>query len=215
MATAYRPFAPCSALTLLLLLGCEAAHRPGSNPPHRVGVVAVQAFDKTTVVGLVGRVLKLEGRTAEYQVTVPLPKGALADVTPGQRIPITLPIIRNQQTQGVVESLQLDKLILHLSQQVQELNGQNVRAEVPIKATGIFRLPFTAIYSPRGVTKQVFVVKQERAELMPVEVISLYNNHELLISAGLSATDRVVTQGLDNLLNGDAVEVVATDGGGK
>lgn len=147
-------------------------------------------------------------RASSYLVRVAVPKGATPDVAVGRSVPVTLPIIHHQQTTGSVVKIEEGEVQLRLAQQVQELNGQRVRVQLPIAGKGIFRVPFTAIYSPRGGSKQVFVVKEGRAEARPAELVSLFSSDQVLVAAALNEGDQVVSQGIDNLISGDTVEVI-------
>lgn len=151
------------------------------------------------------------GATSDYRVRVTLPRGTKTFAKIGQKVSVVLPILHHQKTQGVVEKIEAFQVEILLPRQVQELNGQEVRIEVPLEPDGIFWVPFASIYSPRGTKKQVFVVRNGRAEAVVVETIKLGLNSGIYVAAKLNFNDKVVVKGLDNLIAGDSVAVLAEE----
>lgn len=147
------------------------------------------------------------GTPSDYRVTVEIPEGAQTTLSAGQTAAVTLPIIHHQEARGTVEST-AGALHLVLSNQVQELNGQQVQVLVPLRAQGLFRLPFQSVYSPRGVTKRVMVVRGKSVEAVEVKVIALAGESDVIVAGSLSNGESVVVDGLDNLLPADPVEPV-------
>ena len=210
-----RPFLSLISLGFLFAVsGCTGSHTAPVPASHKVAVAEVLPLGKSLTLPAVGRATST-GAGNSYRIVVPVPKGAKVATQKGHSIRITLPILHHQDTQGSVVEINEKHIEILLSQQVQELNGQSVRVEIPLSGEGLFRVPFTAIYSPRGINARVFVVQGDKAEGKPAEVISLYGDTEVLIAAPLKAGDRVVVQGTDNLLSGDTVEVLAQEGSSK
>jgi membrane fusion protein (multidrug efflux system) len=82
-----------------------------------------------------------------------------------------------------------------------------VRVQYPVQALVVPRL---AVLNPdQGAT--VFVVRQQRAYIQPVQVVG-YAGDTLLISSGLQANDLVVLVGLDSLQNGESIHVMHIEG---
>ena len=148
---------------------------------------------------------------SDYHVTVSIPRGADPALVKGNTVRVTLPILHHRETQASVETLERGRLELLLPKQVQELSGQEVRIEIPLKAAGIYRVPFTSIYSPRGATKQLFVLQGDHVETRDIEVVAMANASEILVAGRLSPGEQIVVQGMDNLLSGDAVRVLTSE----
>lgn len=204
----------------LLLSSCRSDSPKTQTLVHPVAVKPVVAMAKSVPTTLVGKVTlrgagrtrgEAIGETSDYRVTVSLPAGVKPDLGVGRSVRVLLPVLHHQETRASVESVGEKSVSLSLTGQIHELNGNVVRAEIPIQAKGIFRVPFEAIYSPRGMDKQVFVLRGDRVEAREVAIVAMATERELLVAGSLEPSDRIVTQGLDNLLSGDAVTVVKSE----
>ncbi|MGE5704053.1 MAG: efflux RND transporter periplasmic adaptor subunit [Clostridia bacterium] len=86
------------------------------------------------------------------------------------------------------------------------LVGQVVTAKHERKGpTGIF-VPVEAVLSRGEKQPYVFVARDNKAVKIPVELGSIIDN-DLEIKAGLTAGDRVIIKGMDQLFDGDALEI--------
>jgi multidrug efflux pump subunit AcrA (membrane-fusion protein) len=148
-------------------------------------------------------------------VTVIIPEGAKPALRRGQEVSVTLPIIHHGKTAASVAALAPGEIRLLLAKQVQELNGQEVRVEIPLKPQGICRVPFQSIDSPRGLSKQVLVLNDNHVEARDVKIVALAGGTDILVTGPLAAGDQVVVEGLDNLLSGDEVQVVPAPEGAE
>jgi hypothetical protein len=193
---------------LLALCACRDSALPTAPGPHPVAVRNAAAAAGSITAVLPGEVSfgSGPGPGTSYEVRVALPPGAEAAVGKGAAIAITLPIVRSDRTTGAVTAVRPGGLDVLLSGQVQELNGQTVQAEVPLKAAGIYKVPLGAIVSPLGEDCYVFAVRGGRAERVPVRVLAPADDASAYVSGALRARDQVAVEGMDNLLHGDPVE---------
>ncbi len=152
------------------------------------------------------------GRASDYKIAVHIPEGAQTDLSLGRSVRVTLPIVHDQQTHAVVESIQGSEIGFRLSGQVQELNGQEVRVEIVLQPRGLFKIPFNAVYSPRGNPVQTFIVSEGRAQARDLKIVALASPTEIWVAGPLDPRDEVIVQGLDNLISGDAVKAVTPEG---
>ena len=206
---------------LLWLTACKDAVTKQSPPAQKVGVQRLGPLTEPLTTALVGRVYARGGendkqgtvsRESSYRIRVKLPAGASPTLAPGQSVKVTLPIVHDQETSAVVEAVEQQAVSLLLAKQVQELGGQEVRVAIPLRGKGVFRVPFDAIYSPRGLTTQLFVVQGDHVELRDIKVIALAGPEEVYVTGKLADVDHIVVRGLDNLLTGDVVEVAQAEG---
>jgi hypothetical protein len=150
-----------------------------------------------------------------YHLAVEVPEGAVPDLRIGDRVRVALPIIHQPKAEARVLAVDDKEVLLLLPGQIQQLRGLVLTAELPLKARRLFLVPLEAVYSPRGLTTQVFTLKDGRAALVAVKVLAARENGDLVVSSSGLDGQTVLTDGLDNLVNGDAVTAVpASEGEG-
>jgi RND family efflux transporter MFP subunit len=83
--------------------------------------------------------------------------------------------------------------------------GQFGRVEIPVSQTNVLRAPVTAVIQ-RGQMELVFVVTNKHAQLRLVKTGRRFGN-EIELLSGVSAGEKVVTQGAASLVDGQPVDV--------
>jgi multidrug efflux pump subunit AcrA (membrane-fusion protein) len=203
----------------LIALGCNPGPESRSETRHPVMVSEIEASPGTILTVLPGMVRRNtdSGTTAgiakisTYRIEVPSPRDAEVELKPGESVSVTLPIIRHNEVRARVDRIVPGKIELLLPDQVQELSGQQVQVKVPLRSSGVYQLPFWAVYSPRGLTQEVFLLQGDQAHLVPIEVVGPADRDGRIWVTGpkLAPGAQVVVHGLDNLVSGDRVQVVS------
>lgn len=191
-----------------------------ASPPafasHRVSVVKAERVAKAVHLTLMAEVsgnaadansVPTPGRT--YHLSIQLPNGVTPDLSIGSSVTVTLPTIHHSTAFAKTKSISKTRVEIVLADQVQLLDGQRLRVTLPIKPDHLFRIPFQAIYSPRGLTSEVFLLSSEkRARLVPVVPLQLLPDGKIIVSSEQLDSASIVVQGTDNLISGDSVQVV-------
>jgi hypothetical protein len=182
---------------------------------HRVTTAKAEPVSTTVPLTLIADVSDMrESRGASptgrnYRLSMPVPGGTVFDLSLGASVPVTLPTIRHQNTQAKVSSISKTHIELMLINQVQLLDGQRLRVTLPAKPVHLYRIPFQAIYSPRGITAEVFVLSSDqRVKLVPVVPLKLLSNGNVIVSSDQLKGATIVVQGTDNLVSGDQVQII-------
>jgi hypothetical protein len=183
---------------------------------HYVSVIKAEPVSKTVHLTLMADVS--DPTTAQssisqpertYHLSVQLPNGVTPDLSVGSSVAVTLPTIHHNSAFASVKSISKTQVALVLANQVQILEGQRLRVILPLKPAHLFRIPFQAIYSPRGLTTEVFLLSNEkRTHLVPVVPLQALPEGKMIVSADQLDDATVVVQGTDNLISGDSVQVV-------
>jgi hypothetical protein len=198
-------------LGLILLLMSQGA----SAADHRVTTAKVEPVSTTVPLTLiadvsdspVSPVTSLAGRN--YRLSILVPGGAVIDLSLGSSVPVTLPTIHHRNAQAKVSSISKTKIELMLTNQVQLLEGQRLQVTLPTKPVHLYRIPFQAIYSPRGITTEVFVLaSDQRVNLVPIVPLKVLSNGNVIVSSDQLKDATIVVQGTDNLVPGDEVQVI-------
>ena len=195
-----------------LLAGCKQAQP--AREPHRVAVQAVSALGKPVTLDLPASAVKVGGLDApgslrDYRLTVSLPAGVQASAAPGSLVKVRLPTVHHSATLARVERMSGGKVELLLSRQVQGLNGRQVQVNLPMDTAGLCLLPFGCMLAPMGVDPYVFMAEAGKARKVPALALSLMGDNRVLAAAPIAPGQKVVVQGLDNLLDGDDIKVLA------
>ena len=144
-----------------------------------------------------------------YRLTIQVPLGTVFDLSRGSKVSVTLPTIQNRMAQAEVTDVSKTRINLALRNQVQLLDGQRLRVTLPTKPIHLYKIPFQAIYSPRGVTAEVFVVSPDnQVKLVPIVPLQVLPNGNVIISSDQLKDAKIVVHGTDNLLAGDNVQIV-------
>lgn len=183
---------------------------------HSVSVVKAEAVFKAVHLTLMAEPLDTAadhdaiprpGRS--YRLSIQLPSGVTPDVTVGDSVAVTLPTIHHNKARATIKSVSKTRIELVLADQVQLLEGQRLRVILPLKTVHLFRIPFQAVYSPRGSTNEVFLLSREqRVRLAPVVPLQVLPDGTVIVSSDQLAGADIVVQGTDNLVSGDSVRIV-------
>lgn len=202
----------------LLIFVTALLNAPTASAKHMVSVLPAEAVLKPVKLKVPAQV---EGKrdaasnssVHSYNLTVQIPPGATPSATFGTSINVALPVVRNRETKAKVTSIETGKLKLRLNNQVQQLEGQTLTAEIPLKNDGLFLIPPQAIYSPRGTNAQVFVLTNDQtAQAVPVTILQVVDDGRVLVVAPNLSHAKVVFRGLENLITGTSVQVVENQG---
>jgi len=201
-------------ISLVFIMGCTEASHKFEAIPHKIHAAKVTSVESSVSLSILGKVTRAEpglshGKVpAHFTIEVILPKGIEAKVNVGDKLDVTLPILHHQNVKGTVSESKTGAISVALTGLVQALDGESIHVSVPIKSQGLFQVPFRAIYSPRGITTEVFVIEQDKVRLVEVKVIHKLDKGQVLIAAALENSSEVVVAGLDNLVNGDSVRPI-------
>ncbi len=187
---------------------------------HSIPMVSVKQaapLTKALMVTVQAQVLKKPtGNEAEvenahsFQVKVNVPEGGTPDLEVGSWVHVTLPTVRHKVASARVTAITNNSVELLLPGQVQQLEGQQLKVELPLKSKGLYRIPFQAIYSPRGITTQVFILtKNSTAHLISVKALQVLDDGEVIVSSEYLKDSKVVVSGTDNLLSEDSIRVAS------
>lgn len=204
----------CGVLVLLALAPRQAL------ATHWVSVVRPEPVSKTVHLTVLAQVLDTAGNDnsiprpgRSYHLSIQLPEGVTPDLYPGSIVSVALPTIHHSNALARVASVSKARIELILADQVQLLEGQQLRASLPLRPTHLFRIPFQAVYSPRGMSTEVFLITSEKqARLIPVVPLQVLPDGKIIVSSDQLGGADIIAQGTDNLITGDSVQVVDQKG---
>jgi hypothetical protein len=196
------------AIGMLLLLSPVVAQAA-----HFVDVRTAAAIRECLTVTLRAEVLdRTDGdsvaRVRSYHLRVAIPEGTVPDVRVGSSIRVSLPVVHHAEAFAKVMSVTGGDITVLLSDQIQQLDGLRLKADLPLKPVNLYRIPFQAVYSPRGITTETFVFDGARVSLVRVAVLEIHDDGGIVVSSSHLADARVVVNGLDNLVSGDEVNLM-------
>ncbi|MGE3263251.1 MAG: hypothetical protein AB7K68_15830 [Bacteriovoracia bacterium] len=198
-------------LALSLLLMPQGA----SATDHRVSIIKAEPVSATVPLTLIAdvsdspdsKVTSLAGRN--YRLSILVPRGTVFNLSLGSSVPVALPTIHHRNARAKVSSISKTKIELMLANQVQLLEGQRLRVTLPAKPVHLYRIPFQAVYSPRGITAEVFVLSSDqRVNLVPIVPLRVLSNGNVVVFSDQLKGATIVVQGTDNLVSGDKVQVI-------
>lgn len=173
---------------------------PESKPVHLTLIADVSNSANHKSTALTGR---------NYRLSVQIPKDTALNLSLGSSVTVTLPTIHRRNTLAKITSISKTKIELLLANQVQILEGQRLTVTLPIKPVHLYRIPFQAIYSPRGLTTEVFVLSNDRrVRLVQVAPLQFLADGKIIVSSDQLNGALIVVQGTDNLIAGDQVQVI-------
>lgn len=188
---------------------------------HAVMVQAAYAVKHQITITLQAQVLeKISERSnrteRSYHLSLEFPEGVQPQISEGSTARVILPTIRNRETFARVLSISKNSIALLLANQVQQLDGQSLTVEIPLKPDDLFEIPFEAVYSPRGLKAEAFVLEpNSTVKLVPTKVLQVSNDGMVVVSSKQLKEAKVVIKGNDNLVSGDSVEVIDPGAGGN
>ncbi|MBI2387467.1 MAG: hypothetical protein HYV14_15875 [Elusimicrobia bacterium] len=148
-----------------------------------------------------------------YHLSIQLPSGVTPALPIGSFVTVTLPTVHHNTAPAKIKSISKTRVELVLENQTQLLDGQRLKVTLPLKSAHLYQIPFQAVYSPRGITTEVFVLSPEqRAHRIPVVPIKVLPGGKIIVSSDRLNGASIVIQGTDNLISGDGVRVVEQKG---
>lgn len=181
---------------------------------HRVAVTGAAAILSNVTLDLVADVSQSSDAVTSlgsrnYRLTVQVPSGTMFDLSRGSKVSVTLPTIQNRLAHAEVTDVSKTQVHLVLRNQVQLLEGQRLRVAIPAKPVHLYKIPFQAIYSPRGLSPEVFVVSSDnRVKLIPIVPLRMLSGGHVIVSSPQLKDAKIVVHGTDNLLGGDSIQIV-------
>lgn len=153
-------------------------------------------------------------REGEKEVRIYIPENNLASISPGQTAEITFWALPDITVSGhireiapmadpVTRTYQVCVAIDNMPPQVQL--GMTAKVHFNDGSESLIILPRAAIYQT-GDTPQVWIVKDNRVELVPVEIAG-YENNSIIIKSGVANGDVIVTGGAAKLTPGQQVRL--------
>ena len=153
-------------------------------------------------------------REGEKEVRIYIPENNLAAISPGQTAEITFWALPDITVSGhireiapmadtVTRTYQVCVAIDNMPPQVQL--GMTAKVHFNDGSESLIILPKAAIYQT-GDTPQVWIVKDNRVELVPVEIAG-YENNSIIIKSGVANGDAIVTGGAAKLTPGQQVRL--------
>lgn len=176
-----------------------------------VTVVKTEQVTKVFELSLMAEVLGTKNENnsrRSYHLSIELPSGMIPAISNGPFVKITLPTIHKNKVIAQVTSINKTHVKLILTNQVQQLEGQKLKTDLPFHPANLFKIPFQAIYSPRGSTSEVFVLSSDmKVQLVQIIPLQISSDGSVIVSSEHLKNALVVVQGTDNLLSGDTVKV--------
>lgn len=143
-----------------------------------------------------------------FHLSIELPVGLVAAIRNGSYIRVNLPTVHKNVAIAQVTSLSKNRVELVLANQVQQLEGQKLKVDLPFLPVNLYKIPFQAIYSPRGTTSEVFILSSDmKVQLVQITPLQISADGSIIVSSEQLKDAIVVVQGNDNLLSGDTVKV--------
>ena len=181
-----------------------------------VTVTGPQALSSITELSLEAEVSKKISDTngrGSYRLLMDLPAGLIPAVKNGSYVKVTIPTIHQNSVAAQIVALNDKKIELVITNQVQQLEGQTLKVDLPVMPTNLYKIPFQSILSPRGLKTEVFLVSNEmKVELVQVTPLQILSDGAIIVSSKHLKNSSIVVQGTDNLLSGDNVQINKTAG---
>lgn len=190
---------------LMVLVSCSKGSETHKTRAHQY--VEVESVHKTQS-NIVGKFTGHASRvgTHDFIVKTVLPLSIVKETRIGDEIFISLPLVNSSLQLSKVSKISGNIVSLSLKNQIHDLSDQELEIQVPLHNASLYEIPFSSIYSPMGGDTFVFVVESNSAIKKPVDVVQVVGNDKILVLAqGLNSKDKIVSRGLDNLVEGDRV----------
>lgn len=170
--------------------------------------MAVASTSELSLVAeVVGKLSESNGRLS-YRLSVKIPRGLIPAVKTGSFVGVTLPTIHQSLVNAQIVSLSSKEALLVLDNQVQRLEGQKLKVDLPVKSQGLFKIPFQSIVSSRGDSFEVYIVSAEmKVQSVQVSPIQVSSDGNVIVASEHLKNSSIVVQGTDNLLSGDSVQI--------
>jgi hypothetical protein len=212
MANSNRTTCGIGLSLLLAVQPAQAAHPVSVAKAEPVfKAVRVTLTAEATDAAVDDKVAPRLGRT--YHLSIQIPTGATPELAVGSFVAVLLPTVHRNRAVAKVKSISKTRVEAALEDQIQMLDGQRLKVILPLRPVHLYRIPFQAVYSPRGLTTEVFILSSDqRAHLVPVVPIEVLPGGKIVVSSDRLNGASIVVHGTDNLVSGDAVQVVEQKG---
>jgi len=192
--------------------GCGKA-KPGQR--EIVHIVEVQeprfVASNSMLISVSGTIegASLESTSArDFRIRIPIPAAVKPQVSIGAAFDVELPLLAGSTRRVSVTKMKDRILELSLKNEIHDLAGQMARLRLPVGTATVFEVPVAALFSPIGSQSFVFKANGNRVEQVPVEILnSSKNGMVLLASEQIQNSSQIVTSGLDNLIDGDSIQI--------
>lgn len=178
---------------------------------HRVEVASPTPVSKTLrlpMSGLIKQTSSARAGLRNFTIFINLPKNVTPKISALEKLEIELPLLAGATRRSEVISISGQQIQLALNNEIHDLAGQIARVRVPVSAQSIFEVSVAAIFSPMGHQSYVFSVKGDKVSQIEVDVLNSTEDGKLLLaSSELNSSSRIVTRGLDNLIDGDLIQI--------
>lgn len=202
-------------LRYLIIIPLSIGSFSEATAAHLVTVARPEHVTKIFELSLMADVIdkKLEQKNDEntrrsYHLSIELPTGLIPVVKNGSYVKVSLSTIHKNVAIAQITSISKTHVQLVLTNQVQQLEGQKLKTDLPFHPVNLFKIPFQAIYSPRGSTSEVFILSSDmKVQLVQITPLQISSDGSVIVSSEQLKDALVVVQGTDNLLSGDTVKV--------
>lgn len=190
---------------LTILVSCSKGseiHKTKAN--QYVEVESVRKTQSNIVGKFTGHASRVG--THDFIVKTVMPSTIVKDTKIGDEVLISLPLVNSSMQLSKVSKISGNIVSLSLKNQIHDLSDQELEIQVPLHNASLYEIPFSSIYSPMGGETFVFVVESNSAIKKSVDVVQVVGNDKILVLAeGLNSKDKIISRGLDNLVEGDRV----------
>jgi hypothetical protein len=202
-------------LKYLIIIALSLGNSGEVKAARLVTVIKAESVTKVFELSLMAEVLdknlenKNDNNTRKtYHLSITLPIGLIPAIKNGSYVKVSLPTIHKNVAIAQITSIFKNHVQLVVANQVQQLEGQKLKTDLPFHPVNLFKIPFQAIYSPRGSTSEVFIVSSDmKVLLVPITPLQISSDGSVIVSSEQLKDALVVVQGTDNLLSGDTVKV--------
>lgn len=198
-------------LLVIIVVSCGKKAPSSIVQAHRVEVTSPIAVSKTLrlpMSGLIKQTSSVRAGLRNFTIYISLPKNVTPKISTLEKLEIELPLLAGTTRLSTVITVGGQQIQLTLNNEIHDLAGQVARVRVPVSTHSIFEVPVAAIFSPMGHQSYVFSVKDEKVSQIEVDVLNSTEDGKLLLaSSELNSSSRIVTRGLDNLIDGDLIQI--------
>lgn len=161
---------------------------------------------------VVDRISERNGR-GSYRLLMKLPTGLIPSIKNGSSVNVTIPTIHQNLVTAKIISINKQNIELIISNQVQQLEGQTLKVDLPVLPNNLYKIPFQSILSPRGLSAEVFILSGDmKVRLVQVTPLHFLSDGAIVVSSEHLKNSSIVVQGTDNLLSGDSVQIYKEPG---
>lgn len=192
--------------------GCGKAEPVERKMAHIVEVEEPRFVEsKSTLISMSGTIDGTSSDSAgvrDFKIRIRVPAAVKLQVSVGAVFDVELPLLAGLTRRVSVTKMNDQILELSLKNEIHDLAGQMARLRLPVGTATVFEVPIAALFSPMGRKSFVFKINGNRAEQVPVEILnSAKNGMVLVVSEKIGNSSQIASSGLDNLIDGDLVQI--------